>query len=277
MDRITLLACGLLAAVALIYGANLLFAPDLRPVQTAAAQGGAVATPNHDPHRLGASPNATTETAATEDVTPPHVRPTPSFALSMMTLRAEPEPASLPTPSTPAVSAAVPSAPALPSSAADLTPTDPAPALPAAAPAFSATNAMVYAKGGARLRASPSATAFVLTRLPADLPLRAVARSTDGAWWQVALAGGRTGYVHRDAVNDLKIAKAKPSATASTTTGTASAPVFAVASPESAPRPRPVRRDDSLRGYLDYMDQTMTWLADQAGGGAPPKIVRSER
>src|SRR5690242_9139959 len=93
VHRITLLSFGLLAAVALVAGANLIFAPDTLQVEAEPAPASEVATPNHDPHRGGITSPSTTETADALNHAPPHVHPKPSFALSMMTLRAEPEPA----------------------------------------------------------------------------------------------------------------------------------------------------------------------------------------
>jgi hypothetical protein len=143
------------------------------------------------------------------------------------------------------------------------------------APAFVAADTVLYAKANARLRAAPTTAAGVVAKLAADAPLRAIARSTDGAWWQVSLAAppdqpGRAGYVHRDAVTKYRVAKTKlPAATA---------PV-AVASPQ----PVPARRSQGLLGYLGYVDETMSRLdgtmsrvAEMAGGGPAPKIVRAE-
>jgi hypothetical protein len=234
-----LLAFGLVAAIALLHGVNLAFAPHVLQVEAEPAPGSEVATPNHDPHHGRLRSPSAAETAEAPDQAPADAKPKPSFALSMMTLRAEPEPV-----------AAMPEPPA---------------ARPEPAPAFAAADKTLYARDRARLRAAPSTTADVLAELAADAPLRAVARSSDGAWWRVSLDGGRTGYIHRVAVTDVRAVKAKPPA--------APAPVFAVA----APQPAPARRGQGLRDYLDYVDQTMTWLADQAGGGSAPKMIRPER
>jgi hypothetical protein len=42
----------------------------------------------------------------------------------------------------------------------------------------------------------------------------------------------------------------------------------------SAPQPAPSRK---APGVLGYVDETMKWLADEAGGGPPPKLIRPER
>ena len=252
----------------------------------AAEQQVAVATPNHDPHRVAAKPQPTVETAAIETAAAPqpdplslatkpqpaaktaesdtvaslivasgaiatpnhdpeHRRATPSFALDPVTLQADPEPATL-------------------AAAATAAPASPAPA-PAAAPAtvaFVDADTRLYAKDNARLRAAPSTSAEVLSKLTADAPLRAVARSSDGVWWQVSLDGGRSGYVHRSAVSKTRMVATKPTA--------APMPIVAVA----ATPPAPSRRNDSLLGYVD---QTMNWFVDTAGRGRAPTTVRPER
>jgi hypothetical protein len=140
------------------------------------------------------------------------------------------------------------------------------------APAFVAADNMLYAKANARLRAGPSTAAGVVAKLAANAPLHAIARSTDGAWWQVSLAApldqrGRTAYVHRDAVTKYRVVKTKPP----TATAPAAAPVAA-----ASPQPVPARRSQSLLGLVD---ETMNWLADVAGrsDGSGPKIIRTER
>jgi hypothetical protein len=130
-------------------------------------------------------------------------------------------------------------------------------------PVFVAANSALYAKSSARLRAAPSTTADVVAKLAANAPLRAMARSTDGAWWQVALADGRTGYMHREAVADYRVAVKLPATTKPVT----------VASTQTA---APVYRSAGPAGLVD---QAIGWLANVAGGpgtGAP-KVVRTER
>jgi hypothetical protein len=243
----------------------------------------AAATPNHDPHRIGTKPTPTTETAAVEtgasetaavpqpdplslatkpqpvdsvaslivatgavatpNHDPEHRRPAPSFALDPVTLHADPEPATL---------------------AADATaaPASPASAPPSGTVAFVHADTKLFAKGNARLRAAPSTSAEIVTKLAADAPLQAVARSSDGAWWQVSYDGGHTGYVHRNAVSKTRIATSKPAAEPM--------PVVAVA----ATQPEPARRGDTLLGYVD---QTMNWFVDTAGRGRAPTSIRPER
>jgi hypothetical protein len=143
---------------------------------------------------------------------------------------------------------------------------EPEPAAPSA-PAFVATETMLYAKDRARLRAAASTAADVLAKFAAGAPLRATARSPDGAWWRVSLADGRIGYIHRTAVSQSRAAQTKPPA--------APAPVVAVVPPPPAPpQPERQRRSQSLLGYVD---QTMDWLADRAGRGSAPKAVHTER
>jgi hypothetical protein len=194
-------------------------------VESAAVESAAVATPNHDPE---------------------HRRATPSFALDPVTLQADPEPA------TSGAAAIATSDAAAPGAAA---PASPAPATVA----FVAADTALYAKGNARLRAAPSTSAEILAKLAADAPLRAIARSSDGAWWKVSLKGGRTGYVHRNVVSKTRMVEIEPTA--------ASMPVIAVAA-------TPPRRNDGLLGYVD---QTMNWFVDTAGRGKAPTTLRPER
>jgi uncharacterized protein YgiM (DUF1202 family) len=119
----------------------------------------------------------------------------------------------------------------------------------------------LYAKENARLRAAPSTSAEILTKLTADAPLRAVARSSDGTWWKVSLDGGRTGYVHRNVVSKTRLATTQPAP--------APMPVIAVA----ATQPEPAKRSDGLLGYVD---QTMNWFVDTAGRGKAPTTLRPE-
>jgi len=137
------------------------------------------------------------------------------------------------------------------------------------APAFVAADNVLYARANARLRAAPSTAARIVAKLAANAPLRAIARSTDGAWWQVSLAAPpgqqvRTGYVHRDAVTADQVVKTKRLV--------ATAPVAA-----ASPPPVPARRS---QGPLDVVNDAMNWLANAAGTagtGAPrPIVTRSE-
>jgi hypothetical protein len=138
---------------------------------------------------------------------------------------------------------------------------EPEPAAPSA-PDFVDTDTTLYARDSARLRAAPSTAGDVLTKLAADTQLRAVARSTDRAWWRVSLTDGRIGYVHRTAVTQYRVVKVKPPA--------APAPVAAVSSPQ------PVSAGHR-QGLLGYVDETMNWLTETAGRGSAPTIARTER
>jgi hypothetical protein len=258
---ITLLAFGLLGAVALAHGLNFVAAPEFatpnhdpyhaRALRQAAAQ--MVATPNHDPLHVRAVPQLTAQAVATPNDDPLHVR-----AVSQLTAEAVTTPNHDPL-----------HFHAMPSVAANLVllRAEPEAAAPSAL-AFVATDTNLYAKASARLRAAPSTAADVLTTLTADAPLHAIARSTDGAWWQVSLADpssqqGRTGYVHRNAVTKSPVLLAKA-------TPVTLAPV-AVAYPRPAPVPARSNRD-----LLGFADEAMNWVTDMAGRGSAPKIVRTE-
>jgi hypothetical protein len=138
------------------------------------------------------------------------------------------------------------------------------PVAASAAPTFVAASNALYAKSNARLRAAPNTTADVVTKLSANMPLRAVARSTDGAWWQVALADGRTAYAHRDAVTEYRAATKLPATT------------MPVAVAAAASQPATVRRKP---GTLGLVDQAVGWLSNVANSGSAgaPKAIRTER
>jgi hypothetical protein len=122
---------------------------------------------------------------------------------------------------------------------------------------------MLYAKDSARLRAAPSTDADILTKLAADAPLHAIARSTNGDWWRVSLAGGDVGYVHRVAVTEYRATKTDPALEAR-------APVVTA----EAPQPAPARHGQT---FLNYVDQTVNWFNETAAHGTPPKLIRPER
>jgi hypothetical protein len=166
------------------------------------------------------------EPVATPNHDAHRLHPMPSFALNPGALRAEPEAAAPP------------------------------------APTFVGTDTTLYARDSARLRAVPSTAGDVLTKLAADTPLRAVARSTDRAWWRVSLADGRIGYVHRTAVTQYRMVKTEPLAEP--------APVAVVSSPQPVSAGR-------RQGLLGYVDETMNWLADTASRGSAPTVARTER
>jgi uncharacterized protein YgiM (DUF1202 family) len=132
------------------------------------------------------------------------------------------------------------------------------------APVFIAADTTVYARANARLRAAPNTAAGIMAKLVANAPLHAIARSNDGAWWQVSLANSRTGYVHRDAVTTYQVVKLKPPAAPAATP-----PVATASLPNLS-----VRRSQSMLGLVD---EAMNWLSDVAAQGSPPKIVRAER
>jgi hypothetical protein len=199
---------------------------DAGPVAAGPQHRGVIATPNHDPHRARVARTATAVAVPTPNHDAHRVHPVSSFALNPVALRAGPEPAA------------------------------------ASTPGFADADTTLYAKDHGRLRAAPSTAAEILATLAADTPLRAVARSTDGAWWRVSLADGGIGYIHRIAVTEDRLAKPNPPA--------APAPVVAVApsQPVSAHR---------RQGLLGYVDKTMNWLADVAGQGSAPTFGRTER
>ncbi|GAB2176090.1 hypothetical protein DLREEDagr8_16480 [Dongia sp. agr-C8] len=248
MHPLMILGFALLGAVALSQISHFTAPPVVSTTAAVPAQGHKAATPNHDPHhaRLAQPPAASAAAAATPNHDPRHARPVPSFALDPVTLAAGPEPV----PPSTATFAAVP---------------EPKPTLapagkPKPAPTFVQAEALLYAKGSARLRAAPSTKADVLARLAVNSPLQAVARSSDGAWWRVALGGGRLGYVHEAAVSKDRV-EAQPQTAAPTSVA-------------AATQPAPTRED---QGLLGYVDETMDWLADKASRGTAPKPVRPER
>jgi hypothetical protein len=256
MDKIARFAFVLLAPVAFASGAHGM-AADPMPTEV-----GEVATPNHDPHHLSlmqavATPNhdphhlSVIQEVATPNHDPHHV----SVVQAVATPNHDPHHLSL-------MQAAATAATGGPAAWTPvLLRAEPEAAAPSA-PAFVAADNMLYARADARLRRGPSLAAGVLAKLAASTPLRAIARSTDGAWWRVSLAGGRTGYVHRDALAEYGVAKTKPPAMP---------PASVVA---ASVQPAPARRS---QGPLGLVEDAMNWLADMAGHGTPPKIIRTER
>jgi hypothetical protein len=257
MHPIMVLAFILLAAVALLPISYLVLAPDIDAVQVyvGPSHGGPAdgAAPNRDPQHAGVMPSPAAgpvATLATPNHDARHLHPIPFLALNKATLRAEPEPAA-----TDLIAQQI-------VASQQIAPQSTAPS----APDFVAIDTPLYAKGSARLRAAPSTESDVQTKLTADTPLRATARSTDGVWWRVSLADGRVGYVRQDAVTQARVVKMQPPPQP--------APVAAAARPSTQPQPEWQRQSQDL---FRYVDKTMNWLADQAGGGTAPKIVRSER
>jgi hypothetical protein len=264
MHEIARITFVVLAGVGCGYGANFVIGADPEPmgmsqamevpqptdVPQAMEAGGA--TPNHDPYHgslmeTAAAPLPGEVAVATPNHDPQHGSltaivtaplPAETAGWSPEILRAEPEVAASPAPPT------------------NL--------------AFVAADTVLYAKANARLRAAPSTAAGIVAKLADSAPLHAIARSTDGAWWQVALADqsgpdqpGRTGYVHRDAVTKYQVVKLTPPVT--------TAPVAA-----AYPQPVSVRRN---QGLLGAVDEAMNWLTDAAGRpqGATTKSLRAER
>jgi lipoprotein NlpI len=56
----------------------------------------------------------------------------------------------------------------------------------------------------------PSGTAAILSRVAVNTVLSANGRSTDGNWWRIALADGKTGYIAASAVSDKAVKIATP-------------------------------------------------------------------
>jgi hypothetical protein len=268
MHPLMTLAFVLLAAIGLAHLSYFASAPDALLAEAGPAPNADAATPNHDAHRVAREQRPAMVAAAT----PNDVAPMPS--LNPVALRAEPEPA-VPSPVAPA---AGPSPSADGQSPAAPPPAAQSPAVPSA-PDFVDADTTLYAKGNARLRAAPSTKADIVTKLAADAPLRATARSADSAWWQVSLADGRTGYVHRIAVSKDRLAtKTLPPAPArAATSQAAQAPVTAAARQQPAPlEPESTWRSQG-QNLLGYVDKTMDWLVEKAGSGSPPKVIRTER
>jgi hypothetical protein len=135
----------------------------------------------------------------------------------------------------------------------------------ASVPTFVAAHDVLYAKSSARLRAAPSTAADVVAKLASNVPLRTLARSTDGLWWQVALADGRTGYMHRDAVTPYRVAAKLPS----------------TPKPVAVAGPQPQPATPHAQGPLGFVGEAMNWLANAAGtagAGAPtaPRAIRAQ-
>jgi tetratricopeptide (TPR) repeat protein len=81
---------------------------------------------------------------------------------------------------------------------------------PAPAVEFTGVSRNLYARSGARLRAQPNRDAAVLSRVAVNTVLPADGRSTDGKWWRVGLADGKTGYIAAGAVSDRAVKVAAP-------------------------------------------------------------------
>ncbi|WP_395019024.1 caspase family protein [Dongia sp.] len=121
-----------------------------------------------------------------------------------------------------------------------------------AAPAFVTQTRSLFAKPGSRLRAEPSKDAAILAKLPANAELHAVARSKDGAWWQVATRAGAIAYVHAEAVSDFRAARPLP------------APRMPVAAAQQAAQPAAGKRAGTGIGLVD---NALNWLEAASGAG----------
>jgi len=77
---------------------------------------------------------------------------------------------------------------------------------PAAGIAFIAQSQTVYAKGGGQVRGEPNGSADLLAKLPTNTEVTATGVSTDGKWWRVAMADGKTGYMHKSVVSEKPLA-----------------------------------------------------------------------
>jgi uncharacterized caspase-like protein len=133
----------------------------------------------------------------------------------------------------------------------------------AAKPVFVAMTRSLFAKSGSRLRAEPSTEASIVAKLPANAEIRAVARSKDGAWYEVATKQGRTAYIHADAVADFRTAKPKQPA----------APVQTVAF-----SPKPATTGPKAKTGIGLVDQALNWLSSSApSNGATAPVTRATR
>jgi lipoprotein NlpI len=121
---------------------------------------------------------------------------------------------------TPAAAAAAPAAPTPSAAPAAANPSAPAAAAaaPAAMPQFDSASVQLYAKSGARLRATPERSGAVLSKLATNTEINVTGRSQDGAWLRIAMAGGGTGYLAASSAGEKPVAvsaaPAKPKNTA---------------------------------------------------------------
>jgi uncharacterized protein YgiM (DUF1202 family) len=127
-------------------------------------------------------------------------------------------------------------------------------------PVFVAMTRSLFAKSGSRLRAEPSKDASVVAKLPANAEIRAVGRSKDGAWYEVATTQGKTAYIHADAVSDFRAAPkpAKPFGSAAQTVSFAPQPVATTA------------RTRAKTG-IGVVDQALNWLQSNSGANQQPQ------
>jgi uncharacterized caspase-like protein len=123
----------------------------------------------------------------------------------------------------------------------------------AAAPVFVTLTRSLFAKPGSRLRAEPSKDASVVAKLPANAEIRAVARSKDGDWYEVATRQGKTAYIHADAVSDFRAAD-KPKKSIQ--------PAKMVVYTPQPVAPAPQVRSKTGIGMVD---KALNWLQSNAG------------
>jgi len=134
-----------------------------------------------------------------------------------------------------------------------------------AKPVFVAMTRSLFAKSGSRLRAEPSTAASVVAKLPANAEIRAVARSKDGAWYEIATRQGQTAYIHADAVSTYRAAKPKPPVALAQTVSYGSKPVATV--PVAQPKTG-----------IAVVDQALNWLTSNSAKSQPgPDRVRASR
>ena len=95
----------------------------------------------------------------------------------------------------------------------------------ASPPTFDAVDRQVYARDQARLRAAPDKNAEVIDRAAANAAFKATGRSKDGAWWRIAMADGRTGYIAGSVVSEQPILAAITPTPIPAPTAAAPAPV----------------------------------------------------
>jgi uncharacterized caspase-like protein len=133
-------------------------------------------------------------------------------------------------------------------------------------PVFVAMTRSLFAKPGSRLRAEPSTDASVIAKLPANAEIRAVGKSKDGAWYEVATKQGTTAYIHADAVSDYRAAgKPKTAALPTQTVAYTAKPVA------TAPAAKP-------KTGIAVVDNALNWLTTNSGkGGSAAEAVRASR
>jgi len=132
-------------------------------------------------------------------------------------------------------------------------------------PVFLAMTRSLFAKSGSRLRAEPNTEASVVAKLKANAEIRAIGRSKDGAWYEVATKQGQTAYVHADAVTDFRAPKPVQNA---------AKPIVTKPVMSAAPVARPTQAATGIR----VVDQALNWLTTNSGGGhTAPATVRASR